>query len=84
MEPGKAEAWNKRGQANAVLGNIDAAINDFNKALQLKPGLTEVYFNLGITYLNANQKEKGCQNLKIASNGGFEAAINAYNEICGK
>ncbi len=79
-----ANAFNKRGQSNAVLGNTNAAISDFNKALVLKPDLTEVYYNLGITYINTNQKELACANLKIAVDAGFELAVKPYSDICGK
>lgn len=79
-----ANAFNKRGQANAVLGRTNEAIQDFNKALQLKPDLTEVYYNLGITYINTNQKELACSNLKIAVDAGFELAAKPYADICGK
>lgn len=79
-----ANAYNKRGQANAVLGRTNEAIQDFNKALQLKPDLTEVYYNLGITYVNTNQKELACSNLKIAVDAGFELAAKPYGDICGK
>ena len=84
FEPDNANAYNKRGQANAVLGNTNAAITDFNKALQLKPDLNEAYYNLGITYINTNQKELACTNLKLAVDAGFELAIKPFNDICGK
>jgi len=38
-EPQDAEFYNKRGGDNIDKGDLDNAISDFNKAIQLKPDL---------------------------------------------
>lgn len=53
-----AEAYSGRGIANIFLKNPDLAVSDLEKALELKPALIDIYFNLGIIYLRKNKKKK--------------------------
>jgi tetratricopeptide (TPR) repeat protein len=37
---------------------LEEAVKDWKKALELRPDFVEVYFNLGITYLQTGQKSE--------------------------
>ena len=50
---------NARGVAYSGLGNYRQAIEDFSKAIEIKPGYPEAYFNRGVVY-------KGLGNYKLA------------------
>lgn len=52
-QPDYAPAYARRGLAQTVLGNADAAIADFNRALELDETLLEAYINRGIFYTRA-------------------------------
>lgn len=51
-----------------VKGQYDKAIEDYNKAILLKPDLAEAYFNRGVAY-----QSKGQKNMAIAD----------YKKSCG-
>jgi Flp pilus assembly protein TadD len=38
-DPSDVHSWNNRGQAKMRLGDMQGAIADFRKALELRPGL---------------------------------------------
>ncbi|OGX18536.1 MAG: hypothetical protein A3K83_07595, partial [Omnitrophica WOR_2 bacterium RBG_13_44_8b] len=49
--PRKARAYTERGNAYKNIGNLDEAISDYNKAIEIDPGYPNVYNNRGIAYL---------------------------------
>lgn len=48
--PSVVEALNWRAMANIDLGELDAALTDLNKAIQLSPGYADAYNNRGEVY----------------------------------
>lgn len=48
-------AYNNRGNAYSNMGNLQEAIKDYYKAIELNPDAAEVYFNLGIVYTKLGQ-----------------------------
>lgn len=53
-----ASAYNGRGSAYRFSNRIADAIKDWKRALKIKPDFTDVYFNIGVTYLKVgNRKE---------------------------
>jgi protein O-mannosyl-transferase len=48
--PNKARPYNNRGNAYKTKGNIDQAISDYNKAMEVDPNLVEAYNNRGNAY----------------------------------
>jgi len=53
--PDKARPFANRGCALFLENKIYAAIDDFNKAIELQPSYTKAYFNRGVVYINANR-----------------------------
>jgi len=53
--PRSAAAWNNRAVARVRLGDLDGAIRDYNRAVELAPSDAEIYFNRGNALLTAGQ-----------------------------
>lgn len=53
-----APAYNGLGAAYKTAGNTEAAISLWLQAIQLDPGLDQVLYNLGFTYLEMGQKDR--------------------------
>jgi arylsulfatase A-like enzyme/Tfp pilus assembly protein PilF len=58
LEPKLVSALNGRGSALKFANRVREALSDWETALSIKPSYTDVYFNLGITYLQLNQQTK--------------------------
>ena len=58
LNPDIAESYSGRGTVRVLLNKTGPAVNDLEKALELDPGLLDVYFNLGILYLRQGEKVK--------------------------
>jgi tetratricopeptide (TPR) repeat protein len=52
LRPRQWQALNNRGGANHGLGNFDAAISDFMRALILQPGNEDIAYNLNMARIN--------------------------------
>jgi tetratricopeptide (TPR) repeat protein len=53
-----ASAYNGRASAYKFSNRANDAIRDWKKTLELHPDFIDVYFNLGITYLEAGDKSE--------------------------
>jgi len=60
-DPWLASAYNGRASAFNFSHRTNEAIRDWKKALELQPDFIDVYFNLGITYLQAGNKSEALQ-----------------------
>jgi len=60
------------------LGDYRGALQDFNKAIELKPDLAEAYGARGLSKIKLGQKDSGCLDL---SKAGELGAIQAYDTI---
>jgi arylsulfatase A-like enzyme/Flp pilus assembly protein TadD len=58
LDPRLASAYNGRASAFKFSNRVNEAIRDWKKALELQPEFIDVYFNLGITYLQAGNKSE--------------------------
>jgi tetratricopeptide (TPR) repeat protein len=45
QQPETAEAYNNRGLAKRAIGDLDGALNDFDRAIEVKPNLWQAYSN---------------------------------------
>ncbi len=64
------EAYYFRGCAKVNALNYQGAIEDFQKAIELKPDYADAYFNLGRTYYLMNDVDKACEYYKLADKYG--------------
>ncbi len=63
-DPRLASAYNGRASAFKFSNRIGEAIQDWNTALKLQPDFADVYFNLGITYLQTGNKSEALEILR--------------------
>ncbi|MGD2086695.1 MAG: sulfatase-like hydrolase/transferase [Candidatus Aminicenantes bacterium] len=68
LDPKLVSALNGRGSAYKFGKRIRDALNDWNKVIAIKPGFTDAYFNIGITYLQINQKKEALKYLNLLKN----------------
>ena len=64
------EAYYYRGCAKVNALNYQGAIEDFLKAVELKPDYADAYFNLGRTYYIIHNEDKACEYYKLADQYG--------------
>ena len=64
------EAYYYRGCAKVNAMKYQEAIEDFLKAVELKPDYAEAYFNLGRTYYMIHNEDKACEYYKLADQYG--------------
>jgi tetratricopeptide (TPR) repeat protein len=64
-DPSLASAYNGRASAFKFSGRPQDAIRDWKKALELQPDFVDVYFNLGITYLETGEKSEALSVLNL-------------------
>lgn len=67
LKQNNASYYNKRGLAYYHLGNYKSAIEDYNKAIRLKPDFSLAYYNRGCVYLkDPGQYKKAIEDFKKA------------------
>ncbi len=64
------EAYYFRGCAKVNAMKYHEAIEDFLKAVELKPDYADAYFNLGRTYYMIHEEDKACEYYKLADQYG--------------
>ena len=69
-------ALNNRGNAHAALENNSRAIEDYNRALEVRPGFIEALYNRGIAYYQVGMYQKSIEDFStvIQVNIGFASA----------
>ena len=63
-----ARAHFSSGHAKRMLGDIDGAIDDYTKAVDLFPAYTEAYLRRGICYFHQNEYDEALQDFAAAAN----------------
>ena len=70
-------AYNNRGLIYLHEGKIDTALNDFNKAIELKPDYAKAYNNRGTLYINQNKHDEALKDFDKAIE--FMPAAEAFH-----
>jgi arylsulfatase A-like enzyme/Flp pilus assembly protein TadD len=65
IDPKQVSALNGRGSAYKFGNRVREALKDWNKVISIKPGFTDAYFNIAITYLQINQKKEALKYLNM-------------------
>jgi tetratricopeptide (TPR) repeat protein len=82
LKQDNASYYNKRGLAYYHLGNYKSAMEDYSKAIRLKPDFAMAYYNRGCVFIkDPGQYNKAIEdfNKAIRLNPGY---IEAYNNLC--
>ena len=64
------EAYYYRGCTRINAKQYQGAIDDLEKAVELKPDYADAYFNLGRTYYMMQDEDKACEYYKLAAKYG--------------
>ena len=84
--PKKARPYNNRGNAYIKQGNIQQAISDFNKAIEIYPNYAEAYYNRGTIYDKQGNSTQAISDLSraIEINSNYVKAYYNRGTIYGK
>ena len=66
VDPEFAEAYSNLGNALKELGDLDAAVQAYDKAIRLKPRFCDPYNNLGSTYAQMGRADDAIETYKMA------------------
>jgi tetratricopeptide (TPR) repeat protein len=80
-EPAKIYLY--KGRTYLQLGNKEAALNDFDKAVSLDPTLSEALFRRALANTKVDPN-KACPDLLVAIERGHKSAKELYDLICKK
>ena len=61
-----APAYNLRGYAYEIKGEVDCAIQDYNTAINLEPNYTEAYVNRGMAYSQKGELQRAIKDFNTA------------------
>jgi len=73
-----AATYSNRGIISARKGDYEQALADHNKALELKPGLSQAHINRGNAYYHLGQFEAAIQDYQMALDKGDTPAYLPY------
>ena len=71
-----------RGKSYGSIEQIDKALADYNKAIELDPNYASAYLNRGNAKLLLNQKDSACLDFSKAGELGNESAYESIKENC--
>ncbi len=81
--PQNAQAALLLARANHKAGEVDIAMEFYDKAISLKKDYAEAYMYRGALKIFLNKTRSGCSDIEKAKNLGHEAAAELYKEYCG-
>jgi tetratricopeptide (TPR) repeat protein len=74
--------WYEMANMKVLLRDYQGAITDYNKAISLKEGYTEAFYNRGITYILLKDKTRACEDFMQSKNLGSERAVKKLAFFC--
>ena len=69
----RAETYYNRGLAHSKKGEVELAIKDYTKAIELKPDYADAYYRRSKSWLHLGETEKAKADMKTASNIGINS-----------
>lgn len=82
--PNDVSAYVNRGAYYSYLGLYPQAIKDYDKAIELYPGIPEVWYNRGLAKARFVYTLDACQDLKKAQDLGLAQAKGVIIQNCGR
>ncbi len=76
-----AQVFHNSGLGHAKKNNIDQAISDFKKVLEIDPKYATAYYNLGLAYFDKGELEKALENVRKAEGLGYKANPEFFDEL---
>jgi len=70
-------AYTARGFLYDDLQQYDRAVQEYDKAIELDPGLVKPYCNRGLVYITIKRFYQGCADMRKACNLGFCNSLEA-------
>ena len=70
-----AKTYYNRGLAYSRNGELDKAIENYTKAIELKPDYAEAYYNRGGAFLRLGEREKAKSDLAVARHLGSDSIV---------
>jgi tetratricopeptide (TPR) repeat protein len=70
-----------RGNAYSALKKFDAALQDLDRVINLKPDFPVTYHNRGLAYYRVGQTESGSNDIRKACSMGFKPSCEAIELI---
>ena len=81
LNPADAVVYYNRGSAYTEKGELDTAIQDYNKAIELNPEFPEAYYNRGSAYTEKGELDTAIQDFSTAIDLKHENAIAYINRV---
>ncbi|MCQ2331962.1 MAG: tetratricopeptide repeat protein [Paludibacteraceae bacterium] len=81
MMPGAGFVWYNKGNMMSMQKDYVAAINFYNKAIDLEPEMGEAYFNRGLTYMLMGKIDKAISDMSKAGELGIYRAYRIIKEL---
>ena len=75
-----ADTYYNRGLAHSKKGEVELAIEDYTKAIELKPDFAEAYYRCSKAWLHLGEEEKAKSDMATARNLGSDT-ITALDKI---
>ncbi|MCE2416116.1 tetratricopeptide repeat protein [Candidatus Poribacteria bacterium] len=70
-----AEIYYNRGVAHAEKSEVELAIENYTKAIELKPDYADAYYNRGGAFLRLGEREKAKSDLAVARHLGSDSIV---------
>jgi tetratricopeptide (TPR) repeat protein len=80
-ESRNAEFYINRGVTSYEKGQLDRAISDYNKALEINPRFAEAYSDRGVAYYFKREYEKSWEDVKKAQSLGCQIHPKFLDEL---
>lgn len=78
LDPRQQEAWINRGAAKKGLGDLDGALSDFTRLLEVAPGHPWGYYNRGLVYLERREHVNAVYDFSETLNRNPTELFDAY------
>lgn len=79
LNPNLVSALNGRASAYKFSNRVQDALDEWNKIIAAKPGFIDAYFNIGVTYLQLNEKQAALKYFNILKDK-FYQQFNARDQ----
>jgi tetratricopeptide (TPR) repeat protein len=74
LDASHVRAFRNRGTAYQILGNLQQALDDFSRVIEMQPGDPKAYYLRGVLYWNQSRATEALADLKTAAELGYQLA----------